>query len=209
MLRSADLIEANTANFVDLIIDESGSIIRKARHEVVYGASLMRAAVGEARRLYGDTFPNDKPHRLSIVIREPMGVVAVISPFNAPLVLLIKMVVFALAAGNTVVAKPSEETPLVAVELARILHAAGFPPGAFNVVTGYGAETGAALVENPGINAIAFTGSTATGVRIARAAAAHMHRLQMELGGNNPLLSCWRTELKWISLELGDTPRPF
>ncbi len=188
MLRAADLIEAHMDTFVDLIIDESGSTIRKARHEVTYGASLMRAAAGEVRRLYGDTFPNDKPHRLSIVVREPMGVVVAISPFNAPLVLLIKMIVFALAAGNTVIAKPSEETPLIAVELAKVLHEAGFPPGTFNVVTGYGAETGAMLVDNPDINAIAFTGSTGTGVRIAQAAAPHMHRLQMELGGKNPLL---------------------
>lgn len=188
MLQAADAIEAHQDIFVDLIIDESGSTLVKARGEVMYGASLMRAAAGEVRRLYGDTFPNDKPHRLSMVIREPMGVVVAISPFNAPLVLLIKMIVFALAAGNSVIAKPSEETPLVAVELAKVMHDAGFPPGVFNVVTGYGAETGAALVDNLGINAIAFTGSTETGVRIAQAAAPHMHRLQMELGGKNPLL---------------------
>ena len=188
MLQAATAIEAHQDIFVNILLSESGSTIRKARHEVAYGASLMRAAAGEVRRLYGDTFPNDKPHRLSMVIREPMGIVAVISPFNAPLVLLIKMIVFALAAGNTVIAKPSEETPLVAVELAQVLAQAGFPPGVFNVVTGYGAETGAALVNHPDINAIAFTGSTATGIRIAQAAAPHMHRLQMELGGKNPLL---------------------
>jgi len=188
MLRAADALEAHAERLAEIVVDESGSTIRKARGEVAYGASLIRAAAGEARRLYGDTFPNDKPHRLSIVIREPMGVVAAISPFNAPLVLLIKMVVFALAAGNSVIAKPSEETPLIAVELAKIFHEAGMPAGVFNVVTGYGAETGAALVAHPDINGIAFTGSTATGVRITQAAAVHMHRLQMELGGKNPLI---------------------
>ncbi len=188
LLQTADAVEANAGRFIDLLIDESGSTISKARHEVTYGANLLRAAAGEARRLYGDTFPNDKPHRLSLVVREPMGVVVAISPFNAPLVLLVKMIAFALAAGNCVIAKPSEETPLVAVELARVLHQAGLPPGVFNVVTGYGAECGTALVAHPGINAIAFTGSTATGVRIAQAAAPHMHRLQLELGGKNPLL---------------------
>jgi aldehyde dehydrogenase (NAD+) len=188
MLRAANLLEAQTERLANIVVDESGSTLRKARHEVTYGASLMRAAAGEARRLYGDTFPNDKPQRLSIVLREPMGVVAAISPFNAPLVLLIKMVVFALAAGNSIIAKPSEETPLIAVELAKLLHEAKIPPGVFNVVTGDGAATGAALVNHPGIQAIAFTGSTATGVRIAQSAAPHMHRLQLELGGKNPLI---------------------
>lgn len=188
MLRAAELLETQIERLADIVVDESGSTLLKARHEVRYGASLMRAAAGEARRLYGDTFPNDKPERLSIVLREPMGVVAAISPFNAPLVLLIKMVAFALAAGNSLIAKPSEETPLIAVELARLLHQAGFPPGVFNVVTGYGAETGAALVNHPGINAIAFTGSTATGVQIVQSAAPHMHRMQLELGGKNPLI---------------------
>ncbi len=188
LLRAADLLEARAASLHDLIIDESGSTIRKARFEVSYSANLLRAAAGEARRLYGDTFPNDKPHRLSLVLREPLGVVAVVSPFNGPLVLLVKMVAFALAAGNSVIAKPSEETPLIAVALARILHEAGLPPGVFNVVTGYGAECGRPLIAHPNINGIAFTGSTATGVRIMQAAAPHMHRLQLELGGKNPLL---------------------
>ncbi len=188
MLRAADLLEANGESLANIVVDESGSTIRKARGEVSYGASLIRAAAGEVRRLYGDTFPNDKPERLSIVIREPMGVVAAISPFNAPLVLLIKMVVFALAAGNAVIAKPSEETPLIAIELAKIFHDAGMMSGVFNVITGYGPETGAALVDHPGLNAIAFTGSTATGIQITRTAASHMHRLQMELGGKNPLI---------------------
>lgn len=188
MLRAADLIEARASDLFELIIDESGSTLVKARYEVFYSASLLRAAAGEARRMYGDTFPNDKSHRLSLVLREPLGVVLAISPFNAPLVLLAKMVVFALAAGNAVIAKPSEETPLIAVELAKILHEAGMPKGVFNVMTGYGSEIGTALVEHPGIQGIAFTGSTTTGVRIGQAAMPTMKRLQLELGGKNPLL---------------------
>lgn len=188
LLRSADLIEAKASDLLDLLIDESGSTVVKARYEISYSANLFRTAAGEARRLYGDTFPNDKPHRMSMVVREPVGVVAAISPFNAPLVLLVKMVVFALAAGNTVIAKPSEETPLIAVELGKILHEAGMPKGVFNIVTGYGYEIGRALVEHPGINGIAFTGSTATGIQIGQAGIQTMKRLQLELGGKNPLL---------------------
>lgn len=188
LLAAADRIEAEAERLVDILIDESGSTVTKARAEAAYSASLMRTAAGEARRLYGDTFPNDRPHRLSLVVREPLGVVAAISPFNAPLSLLVKMIAFALAAGNAVIAKPSEETPAIAVELAHLLHRAGLPSGTFNVVTGYGPEVGMALVTSPGVQGIAFTGSTATGIAIAQAAVRGMKRMQLELGGKNPLL---------------------
>ena len=188
MLKAADLLEENLDMLREIIIDESGSTITKARGEVLYSASLMRAAAGESRRLYGETFPNDKPHRLSMVIREPMGVIAAISPFNAPLSLLVKMIAFALAAGNSVVSKPSEETPVIAVKLAKLLHQAGVTPGAYNVVTGFGSELGSALVEHPQVNGIAFTGSTSTGIKIAQSAVKSMKRMQMELGGKNPLI---------------------
>lgn len=188
LLRAADLVEQRIDELLDLLIDESGSTIAKARFEIRYTANLLRTAAGESRRLYGETFPNDKPHRMSIVTREPIGVVAALSPFNAPLVLLAKMVVFALAAGNAVIAKPSEETPLIALEFAKLLYEAGLPAGVFNVVTGFGAECGAALVEHPDVNGIAFTGSTATGIKIGQSAAAQLKRVQLELGGKNPLL---------------------
>ena len=188
MLRAADLVEARAESLLDLVIDESGSTIRKARFELNYTANLLRAAAGESRRLYGETFPNDKAHRMSMVVREPVGVVVAISPFNAPLVLLAKMVVFALAAGNAVISKPSEETPLIAVELGKILCEAGMPDGVFNVVTGYGAEAGKAFTEHPDVNCIAFTGSTSTGIKIGQLAMQSMKRVQLELGGKNPLL---------------------
>jgi aldehyde dehydrogenase (NAD+) len=189
LLRAADLVQARGASeLLDLVIDEGGSAIRKARSELSYTASLLRTAAGEARRLYGDTFPNDDPRRVSMVFREPLGVVAVISPFNAPLALLAKMLAFPLAAGNAAVVKPSEETPLVALAFARILHDAGLPPGVVNVLTGLGADCGRALVEHPRIDGVAFTGSTATGVAIAQAIAPRMCRAQLELGGNNALV---------------------
>lgn len=187
LLRAADLVEANESSLLDLLIDESASTISKARFEIRYTANLLRTAAGEARRLYGDTFPNDKPHRMSMVIREPLGIVAAISPFNAPLVLLAKMIVFALAAGNAVIAKPSEETPLIALEFGKLLQQV-LPKGVFNVLTGYGHEVGAALVKHPQIRGIAFTGSTSTGIRIQQDTAPMMKRLQLELGGKNPLI---------------------
>ena len=187
-LRAADLVESRRAELVDLVIDESGSTITKAEGEVTYSASLLRTAAGEVRRLYGDTFPADQNQRMSLVVREPMGVVAALSPFNAPLVLLVKMVAFPLAAGNAVVAKPSEETPLVALALGRILFEAGFPAGVFNVVTGMGTEAGVALVEHPGVDAITFTGSTRVGLEIAQTAAKRLARVHLELGGKNPVI---------------------
>ena len=187
-LRAADLIEAQRPELVGLIIDESGSTITKAQGEVSYSASLMRTAAGEVRRLYGDTFPADENGRMSIVIREPMGVVAALSPFNAPLVLLVKMVAFPLAAGNAVVAKPSEETPLVALALGRILFEAGIPAGVFNVVTGMGPEAGVALVAHEDVDAITFTGSTEVGLEIAQNAAKRLARVHLELGGKNPVI---------------------
>jgi aldehyde dehydrogenase (NAD+) len=188
LLRAADAIEGAREPLVDGVVDESGSTITKARGEVTYAAALLRAAAGESRRLYGDTLPNDRASRISMVVREPIGVVAVVSPFNSPLALLVKMFAFAIAAGNTAVIKPSEETPLVALRVARLLRGAGLPAGVVNVVTGFGAECGDALVRHDGVDAIAFTGSTQVGAAIAAVAAPRMRRLQLELGGKNALL---------------------
>lgn len=197
LLTAADLLEGAVNDpksphkaLVDALIDESGSTLMKAKFEAMYTAQILRTAAGEARRLYGETFPNDKPNRMSMVIREPVGVVAVVSPFNAPLVLLAKMVLFALAAGNTVVAKPSEETPAVAVLFAKLMREAGLPNGVFNVVLGLGAEVGKPLCDHKDVSCIAFTGSVETGARLGSAAVRSMKRIQLELGGKNPLIVC-------------------
>ena len=187
-LKAANILEAKSESLIDLIVKESGSTFSKAEFELNYSASVLRAAAGEVRRLYGDTFPNDKPHRISMVLREPLGVVGVISPFNAPLVLLVKMAAFPLAAGNTVIAKPSELTPLIAMELAQVFKKAGFPKGVFNVLTGYGPEIGVHLCKHPKVHGIAFTGSTEVGIKVGKAAMEGMKVVQLELGGKNPLL---------------------
>lgn len=188
LLQLADALERDgAARFVDVIIDESGSTIRKARAEVAYSVELLRAAAGEARRLYGETFPNDAADRLSLVVREPLGTVGIISPFNAPLALLVKMLAFPLAAGNTAVIKPSEETPLTAVALVRLFAEVGAPPGVCNLVTGL-ADTGAALAGHRDVHGLVFTGSTAVGRAVGHAAADRICRVQLELGGNNPIV---------------------
>lgn len=189
LLRAADLLAVNgEQRYLDLLMDESGSVINKARYELHYTVDLLRTAAGEARRLYGDTFPNDNPARISMVFREPLGVVGIVSPYNAPLALLAKMTAFPLAAGNSVVIKPSEETPLIAVAFGKLLVEAGISPDAVNVLTGFGRECGAPLVDHPDVDAIALTGSTATGRIIGAAAMQRMKRVQLELGGKSALV---------------------
>jgi aldehyde dehydrogenase (NAD+) len=189
LLRAADLVAAEgETRFLDLLIDESGSAITKARFEINYTVDLLRTAAGEVRRLYGETFPNDNPSRVSMVFREPIGVIAVVSPYNAPLSLLTKMAAFPLAAGNSIVVKPSEETSLVALAFGQLLVDAGLPPEAINVVTGFGNECGAALVAHDNIDGIALTGSTQTGIAIGAQAMKKMRPTQLELGGKSALL---------------------
>lgn len=189
LLRAAELVaNEGQARFLDTLIDESGSTITKARGEIAYTVDLLRTAAGEARRLYGETFPNDDPHRMSMVIREPLGVVGVVSPYNAPLSLLTKMCAFPLAAGNSLVIKPSEETPLTALAFGRLLLDAGVPSQAINVVTGYGSECGAELINHPAVRCIALTGSTNTGIAVGQAGLSRMRRMQLELGGKSALL---------------------
>ncbi|WP_428821012.1 aldehyde dehydrogenase family protein [Microbulbifer sp. MCCC 1A16149] len=189
LLRAAELVaREGHARFLDTLIDESGSTISKARGEIAYTVDLLRTAAGEARRLYGETFPNDDPQRISMVFREPLGVVAVVSPYNAPLSLLTKMCAFPLAAGNSLVIKPSEETPLTALAFGQLLLDAGVPPAAVSVVTGYGAECGAELINHPRVRCIALTGSTQTGIAVGQSALGKMRRMQLELGGKSALL---------------------
>lgn len=188
LLKASDLMSSKIDQFVDVVVAESGSTAHKARYEALTVAARLRTAAGEASRLYGETFPNDKPHRMSIVMREPIGVVAAVSPFNAPLALLAKMSIYALAAGNAVVAKPSSETPLVAIEFAKLMSEAGLPDGLFSVVPGPGRTCGDTMINHDDIDGIAFTGSTEVGSKIAEVGARRMRRMQMELGGKNPMI---------------------
>ena len=189
LLRAADLVASEgESRFLDVLIDESGSAISKARNEIAYTVDLLRTAAGEVRRLYGDTFPNDNPSRMSMVFREPIGVVAVVSPYNAPLSLLTKMAAFPLAAGNSVVIKPSEETPLTALAFAQLMVDAGLVAEAISVVPGFGQDCGAPLVRHPDIDCIALTGSTQTGIAIGAEAMQNMRRSQLELGGKSAML---------------------
>jgi aldehyde dehydrogenase (NAD+) len=140
---------------------------------------------GWADKIEGETIPVSGPY-LNYTLREPVGVVGCIVPWNFPLLLAAYKIAPALACGNTVILKPAEETPLTALRLGELAQEAGFPDGVFNVITGMGPSTGATLVRHPGIDKIAFTGSTSTGQEIIKAAAGTLKKVSLELGGKSP-----------------------
>jgi aldehyde dehydrogenase (NAD+) len=186
--RVADTLENSRQEVVDLLIDEAGSTFGKAQFEVSFTVNMLRAVSGEARRVQGSVMPSDVPGMMSIAIRRPLGVVAGIAPFNFPLVLATKKVCLALAAGNTFVLKPSEETSLVGLKIAELFQKAGLPPGVLNVVTGDGPTHGRVLFSDPRVRLISFTGSTAVGKMIAMECAKHGKKVILELGGKSPLI---------------------
>ena len=184
--RLARLVEENADALAERQIRENGKLISEMRPgaDVVAGDCYFFAGLAET--LTGATVPVSAPNFVGYTLREPIGVVAAITPWNTPLGLLGWKLFPALAAGNTVVVKPSEITPTSTLALAELVVEAGFPPGVVNVVTGFGEPTGAALVNHPGVDKIAFTGSTATGRAIAHAAAERNARVSLELGGKSP-----------------------
>jgi acyl-CoA reductase-like NAD-dependent aldehyde dehydrogenase len=186
--RAADELVAATQEMVDLLIDEAGSTVGKAHMEVAISADDLRSIAGEARRIHGDVIPSNVPGLISMVIRRPLGVVAGIAPFNFPVILANKKIAFALAAGNTFVLKPSEETSLVGLKLAEIFERAGLPPGVLNVVPGDGATLARVLFDDPRVKLISFTGSTAVGRIIATECAKRGKKFVLEMGGKSPLI---------------------
>ena len=188
LIKAADLIAEREAQFLDVLIDEVGSPFMKAKFEVKYAVEYFRAAAGVPRRINGKVMPTDMPNRMSWAVREPLGVVASITPFNVPLIKGAKLMGSPLSTGNVVVHLPSEETPTVALLLAQVLHDAGFPAGTVNVVTGYGHEIGDALNGHELVRAVMFTGSSRVGRHISELCGKHMKPALLELGGKSPLV---------------------
>ena len=185
LFKVADGIRAQAAALAELEVRNMGKPLAEAEYDVADAANCFEFYAGLATKVHGETM-SVPANSLSFVVREPVGVAGQIIPWNYPLLMAAWKLAPALAAGCVCVLKPSELTPLTALELARIIQAAGFPPGVVNIVTGPGAGAGSELAESPKVDKVAFTGGTVTGRRIAAAATGNLKKVTLELGGKNP-----------------------
>ncbi|MBS0346814.1 MAG: aldehyde dehydrogenase family protein [Proteobacteria bacterium] len=194
LLRLADLLEANAQEFAELEALDNGKPVTMARHvDVALSVDFIRYMAGWATKLEGATMELSAPlvrdrEFFGFTRREPVGVVGAIIPWNFPLLMAVWKVAPALAAGCTMILKPAEDTPLTALRLGELAVEAGYPAGVLNVVTGLGHTAGAALASHPGINKVAFTGSTEVGKLVGKAAMENMTRVSLELGGKSPVI---------------------
>jgi acyl-CoA reductase-like NAD-dependent aldehyde dehydrogenase len=183
----ADLIETHAEEFAQLETLDNGKPLAVARAaDIPLVVDHFRYYAGWATKVEGETIPVSVPNMLTYTLREPVGVVGQIIPWNFPLLMLAWKLGAALACGNTVVLKPAEQTPLSALRFGELLDEAGIPPGVVNIVTGFGETAGAPMVTHPGIDKIAFTGSTEVGKSIMSAASGTLKRVSLELGGKSP-----------------------
>lgn len=183
------LILAAKEDLAVIMTTEQGKPLTEARNEVLYGASFIEWFAEEAKRLYGDIIPTHSRDKRLLVIKQPIGVAAAITPWNFPLAMITRKVAPALAAGCPVVIKPSELTPLSALALAKLAQDAGFPDGVFNVVTStQSAAVGKTICEDSRVRKLSFTGSTAVGKLLAQQCSANVKKVSLELGGNAPFI---------------------
>ncbi len=167
---------------------EMGKVVAEARGDVQEGIDIAFLMAGEGRRMFGDTTPSELPDKWAMSIRQPIGVAGIITPWNFPMAIPCWKMMPALVTGNTVVLKPSSDSPHCATLLVELMAEAGFPAGTVNLVTGPGAEVGDAIVDSPDVPVISFTGNTVTGRRIAEQAARRLKRVSLELGGKNGIV---------------------
>ena len=189
MRRWFELIMANQEDLARIMTAEQGKPLFETRGEVAYGASFIEWFAEEGKRVYGDVVPTHAAGKRVLVLKEPIGVVAAITPWNFPNAMITRKVAPAMAAGCTVVIKPSEETPLSALALAELAEVAGIPPGVFNVTPSNRAhEVGLELTQNPLVRKFSFTGSTRVGKQLMAQCASTVKKVSLELGGNAPFI---------------------
>lgn len=185
--KAADILESKVDQYAEELTREEGKHITASKGEVKRSAQTLRYYAVEGQGYTGETFPNDDPKMMVYTLREPLGVVSVITPWNFPISIPARKIAPALITGNTVVFKPSSDTPLIALRMVEALQEAGLPKGVLNFVTGSAAAVGEPLAAHPAIRAITFTGSNKAGEAIHRATSLTT-RTQMELGGKNPVI---------------------
>ena len=188
LFRFAGLLAEAKERLARAMTAEMGKVIAEARGDVQEGIDIAYLMAGEGRRLFGDTVPSELPDKWAMSVREPLGVAALITPWNFPVAIPCWKMMPALIAGNSVILKPASATPHCAVLLVGVLEAAGIPPGVVNLVTGSGSAAGLPLVRHPDVDVIGFTGNGETGRRLAVEAAQRGARISMELGGKNAIV---------------------
>jgi succinate-semialdehyde dehydrogenase/glutarate-semialdehyde dehydrogenase len=183
-----DLMIQNQEDLALLMTAEQGKPLAESKSEIIYAASFIEWFAEEAKRLYGDIIPGHQVDKRIMVLRQPVGVVAAITPWNFPSAMITRKAGPALAAGCTLVCKPATQTPYSALALAELAHRAGVPAGVFNVITGSAAAIGAELTGNPSVRKLTFTGSTEIGKKLMAQCADTLKKLSLELGGNAPFI---------------------
>ncbi|MBU1224467.1 MAG: NAD-dependent succinate-semialdehyde dehydrogenase [Gammaproteobacteria bacterium] len=183
-----DLILQHRDDLATIMVSEQGKPLAEARREISYAASFIEWFAEEARRVYGDVVPSPWADRRMLTLRQPVGVAALITPWNFPAAMLTRKAGAALAAGCTVVAKPASQTPFTALALAELAQRAGFPPGVLNVVTGDAEAIGRTLTTHPLVRKVSFTGSTAVGKQLLAQSVPTLKHVSLELGGNAPFI---------------------
>jgi betaine-aldehyde dehydrogenase len=185
LLRAAEIVRREADRLAEMEVRDCGKPIAEAREDVAEAAFILEYYGGWVTKIMGE-IPPVGPDAMSLVVKEPVGVAGLITPWNYPILMAVQKVAPALAAGCTAVLKPAEQTPRTALELPAILEEAGLPPGAFNVITGFGPTAGAPLVGSPKVDKIGFTGSVEVGRTVLRSGADTLKRVTLELGGKSP-----------------------
>jgi len=191
-LKAANILEERQQDILKIMTEETGGTFGWGMFQTGFIPGLLREAAAQVHAIKGEIIPSDLPGAFFMAIRQPVGVVAGIAPWNAPLILSLRAVALPMACGNTTVLKPSAEAPVSGgIIFAEVFEEAGFPKGVFNVITngpGYSGEVGDEFIEHPGVRRLSFTGSTEVGRKIAEKAGRHLKKVTLELGGSDPLI---------------------
>src|SRR5437016_5416365 len=186
--RAAEMLMERKEDYARDMTREMGKILKETRGDVQEAIDTAYYMAGEGRRMFGPTTPSELPNKFAMAVRTPIGVCAMITPWNFPMAIPSWKLLPAIVCGNTCVIKPAQDTPLSTFNLVRVLMDAGLPKGVINIVTGFGPDAGAPLLEHPEVRAISFTGSSAVGRTIGTTAAKSFKHCSLELGGKNPMI---------------------